>query len=231
MKGHGVWFRFACVRRDDDGEVFRTGSFVRGACIARPPPTFTPAFLNSTVAASFAARAIAGSLRTRSCAIEPSTSKASCVASASASRDAELHQQVAKPEAAAFLEGDGDLSDRPVFAEFGNRIDERAAAKILRRKAPLQRIEGAENLLDRRFVRWTRRHEAPRQIGRDQRVLGREMIVERALADADFGRDGVDADRANSLQIEQPIRGFENPVLHVGFGGQGCHANARVMLA
>jgi hypothetical protein len=37
------------------------------------------------------------------------------------------------------------------------------------------------------------------------------MIVQRALADADFGRDGVDADRANSLQIEQPIRGFQNP--------------------
>ena len=54
------------------------------------------------------------------------------------------------------------------------------------------------------------------------------MIVERALADADFGRDGVDADRANSLQIEQPVCGFENPVLHVGFGGQGSHANAWV---
>jgi len=57
------------------------------------------------------------------------------------------------------------------------------------------------------------------------------MIVERALADADFGRDGVDADRANSLQIEQPVRGFEDAVLHVGFGGQGCHANARVSSA
>ena len=54
------------------------------------------------------------------------------------------------------------------------------------------------------------------------------MIVQRALADADFGRDGVDADRANSLQIEQPIRGFQNPVLHVRFGGQSSHANAWV---
>src|SRR5690349_14054622 len=57
------------------------------------------------------------------------------------------------------------------------------------------------------------------------------MIVQRTLADADFGRDGVDADSANSLQIEQPVRGFENAVLHVGFGGQGCHANARVVVS
>ena len=33
-----------------------------------------------------------------------------------------MYQQVAKPEAAAFLEGDSNLSDRPVFAEFGNRL-------------------------------------------------------------------------------------------------------------
>src|SRR6266566_776471 len=51
----------------------------------RYPPTSTPAFLSSTRAASLAARAIAGSSRTRSCAIEPSTSRVSCVARPSGS--------------------------------------------------------------------------------------------------------------------------------------------------
>ena len=40
------------------------------------------------------------------------------------------------------------------------------------------------------------------------------MIVERALADADFGGDGVDAHGANAAQIEQPVGGFEDPLLH-----------------
>jgi hypothetical protein len=53
------------------------------------------------------------------------------------------------------------------------------------------------------------------------------MIVERALADADLGRNGVDTDRANPLQIEQPVRSLEDAFLHVRFGGQGSHANAR----
>src|SRR5882757_10044865 len=63
------------------------------------------------------------------------------------------------------------------------------------------------------------------------------MVVERALADADFGRDGVDANRANPLQIEQPVRGFEDAVLHGRLlhgrpwcgilGGRGRHANTR----
>ena len=139
-----------------DGFKRSTKTGASSARYLRTPPTFTPAFLSSTVAASFAARAIAGSLRTRSCAIEPSTSKRELRRQRFRLGDAELHQQVAKPEAAAFLEGDRDLSDRLVLAaEFGDRIDERAAAKILRRKAPLQRIEGAENLLDRRLVGWS----------------------------------------------------------------------------
>src|SRR5438128_8955424 len=63
-----------------EGRFFAARLFV-----AALPLTFTPEFLSSTVAASFAARAIAGSFRSRSCAIEPSTSSASCVASASGS--------------------------------------------------------------------------------------------------------------------------------------------------
>jgi len=59
------------------------------------------------------------------------------------------------------------------------------------------------------------------QIGLDQRILRREVVVERALADADFGRDGIDAVGANALQIEQPVRGFEDALLHGGLFGIG----------
>src|SRR5205807_8384447 len=58
--------------------VYLSGIFLDYLATARffaalSPPISTPAFFKSTLAASFAARAIAGSSRTRSCAIEPST--------------------------------------------------------------------------------------------------------------------------------------------------------------
>src|SRR5882757_10655484 len=95
--------------------------------------------------------------------------------------DAELHQQIAKPEAAAFLEGDGDLLDRAILgAEFGDRVDERAAAKTLTGKTPLQPIERSQNLFHRRLVRRGSMREAALQVGRYQRVLGGKVVIERA---------------------------------------------------
>ena len=138
--------------------------------------------------------------------------------------DLELPQQIAEPDATAFLEGDRRLLHRFVLgAEFGDRIDERAAAKIFGCKTPLQRIEGGENLLDRRLVRRPRLDEAAREVGCDQRVLGRKMVVERALADADLGRDGVDADGADALQIEQAVGGLQNPLFHRLLCKRGGH--------
>ena len=43
------------------------------------------------------------------------------------------------------------------------------------------------------------------------------MIVKRALADADFGGDGIDADGANAAQIEQAVGGFEIRSFMSGF--------------
>ena len=45
------------------------------------------------------------------------------------------------------------------------------------------------------------------------------MVIERALADADFGGDGVDADGADALQVEQPVGGLQDPLFHVEFFG------------
>ena len=52
------------------------------------------------------------------------------------------------------------------------------------------------------------------EVGRYQRVLRGKMIIERALADADLGGNGVDADGANPLLIEQPVGGLQNPLFH-----------------
>ena len=76
----------------------------------------------------------------------------------------------------------------------------------------------------RRLVGSAGRHESSSQIGRYQRVLGGKMVVQRALADADLGRDGIDPDRPNALQIEQPVGGFEDPLLHARFCKRGSHA-------
>ncbi len=60
--------------------------------------------------------------------------------------DSEPHQQIAEPDAAALLERDRDLLDGPILnAQFGNGVDERAAAKVLARKTPLERIECSQN--------------------------------------------------------------------------------------
>jgi hypothetical protein len=43
------------------------------------------------------------------------------------------------------------------------------------------------------------------------------VIVQRALADADLGGDGVDADSAYAALIEQEVGGLENPRFHGRF--------------
>ena len=45
--------------------------------------------------------------------------------------------------------------------------------------------------------------ETALEIGRYQGVFGREVVVERALADADLGGDGIDSDGANALPLKQ----------------------------
>ena len=54
------------------------------------------------------------------------------------------------------------------------------------------------------------------------------MIVQRALADADRGGDGIDPDRTDALQIEQPVGGFENPLFMAGFWGRDIFAQTCV---
>src|SRR5882672_10568777 len=144
MKGHGVWVpAFAGTTTDR----FSGPALLRRACIRSPTylhPRIPQQHRRRFLCRARHRRIVADEVLRDRTVDEQGKLRRQCIRV----RDAELHQQTAKPEAAAFLEGDGNFSNRPVLAEFGNRIDKGAAAKILRRKAPLQRIEGAENLLD-----------------------------------------------------------------------------------
>ena len=196
------------VRGDDGGVVAGAPS---------SPPTVTPAFANNTFAASFAARAIEGSLRTRSCAIEPSTSRVSWVARPSASATLSCFSRSRNQRRRLSLKAIAIFLTDFLWSKLRDRVDERTAAKALAGETPLQPVEGAEDLFDRRPVGGRSLGETTRQIGRDQFVLGGKVIVQRALADADFGGDGVDADSANAALIKQEVSGFENPLLHGRF--------------
>ena len=46
-------------------------------------------------------------------------------------------------------------------------------------------------------------------IGEDQIILGREVVVEGRLGDIGFRDDAVDAHRADALGIKQPRRGIQ----------------------
>src|SRR5262245_24975086 len=64
------------------------------------------------------------------------------------------------------------------------------------------------------------------EIGRNQRVLGRKVVVERTLADADLGGNRVDADGADALQVEQPVGSLKDAILHRLFLVRRSHALA-----
>jgi hypothetical protein len=58
--------------------------------------------------------------------------------------------------------------------------------------------------------------EARRQVGRDQRVLGRIVVVQRSLAHPGLGGHGVDADGANPLRVEELVGGSEDALSRGG---------------
>src|SRR5947208_12679780 len=130
-------------------------------------------------------------------------------------------QKRAEPKPALLLELDGDARRNvPRIADFGDRVDVGAAAEAAVGEHALEPVEGAEDLLARRSVGGRDVLEARLQVGGDQRVLGRIVVVERALADAGRGSDGVNADGADSLRIEEPVRGGED-AFYTGLCTQG----------
>jgi len=112
------------------------------------------------------------------------------------------------PEPTLLLELHRDLAGRvPGVAELGDGVDVGAAAEAAVGDQALQPVEVAEDLLARRGVGRCELLEAGRQVGGDQRVLGRVVVVQRPLAHPGLGRYGVDADGANPLRVEELVGG------------------------
>ena len=105
-------------------------------------------------------------------------------------------------------------------ADFGHRVDERAAAEAAVRHHRLDALEVGEDLLARRRVGRRDVLEARGEVRGNEVVLGRVVVVQRALADAGLGGDGVDADRADALLVEQLVGGGEDAL---GVGGRLMH--------
>jgi hypothetical protein len=100
------------------------------------------------------------------------------------------------------------------------RVHERAAVERAAAEPRLEHRERREQprprvvarLLDRVGQRGARRAVGALQRRDDQRVLGREVAVERHLAHAGLGRDPVDADGPDALAGEEPRRRLEHAV-------------------
>src|SRR3984893_10421030 len=139
-------------------------------------------------------------------------------------RDLHLRQRIAQPEPPLFLMGDADLGTgvRRV-AQLRDGVDERTSAKSVARKPTFEPVEIAKNLLEQRPIGRLGLDEVAGEIRDDQLVLRRKIVVERAFADADLRRDGVDADGADASAVEQAPRGVENPLLHGLLGGPTAH--------
>src|SRR5258706_7242302 len=120
-------------------------------------------------------------------------------------------EQRAVPGEALLLELHRDAG-RGVLAvaELGDRVDVGTAAEAAFGEQALEAVEVGEDLLARRRVRKRNVPAERREIRRDQLVLGRVIVVERPLADAGLGGDGVDADRADALLVEQLVGGGED---------------------
>src|ERR1700691_5265851 len=103
-------------------------------------------------------------------------------------------------------------------AELGHRVHEWTSAEGIGGKPALQPVEITQYLLEQRPFGGSGFDQVAREIGEDQLVLRRKIIVERALADADFSRDRVDPDGADALAVEQAAGRIENPRLHDLFG-------------
>ena len=75
--------------------------------------------------------------------------------------------------------------------------------------------------LDRRIEEPVPVVESTIQVGRDQRVLRTEVLVEAGLRHPRLGQDPIDADRADALGVEEPIGGGEQAVRRRGAAGRG----------
>jgi len=90
----------------------------------------------------------------------------------------------------------------------------KAQPQTLGCEGALEPLEVVEDLLCRWLGRRCDQAQPAPQIGHDQRFLGREVVVKRTFANADFGGDGVDPRRPDALAVEQPVGSLKNALGH-----------------
>src|ERR1700693_2409245 len=108
-------------------------------------------------------------------------------------------------------------------AQLGDGIDEGAAPEGIAREPTFEPVKHVEDLREQGPFGCLGRDEVPRQIGDDELVLRRKIIIERALADADFRRDRIDANGADALPVEQAAGWLENAPFPRLFGSPAAH--------
>ena len=116
----------------------------------------------------------------------------------------------------------GDAGGRVLrVAQLADRIHVGTTPVVGAREDALEAVEIAEDLFARGRVRRRDVSEARDQICRDEIVLGRVVVIERALADARLGGDSVDADGADPVVIEEPVRRGQDAFSRGGAFGVG----------
>src|SRR3954469_10766715 len=138
-----------------------------------------------------------------------------------AGRPGPLEEPVGEP--VALIAGDGARRVRRV-GELADRVLERAAAKVLRLGPLHHPVEKSQGALRRRRVGEIRLDLGARvdgsalEAGRHQLVCAPEVLIERRLRRVGFGQHAIDADRANTFAVEQPIGGVEEAVANARLG-------------
>ncbi len=124
-------------------------------------------------------------------------------------------QQFEKPGAALVLKGESDLACGVIrVLQLDHGVHERATSKPVVGKASLELIEALQYLLCRWPLGDGNGYETTREIGGDEVVLRRKIVIQGSLADPDFRRDLVHTDRSDAVAIEQAVDRFEDPLLH-----------------
>ena len=131
------------------------------------------------------------------------------------------------------LVGHGPVVDAGAGGRLGGRVDEGAAAVAVAPAGGCQGIEQAHELLGRVLAGgFGGGMQLPGpdavdllQVGQDEVVLGRKVLVERGFRDAGLGDDRVDAGGPETLRVEEPEgRGQD---LFPGMPGRGAGGRRR----
>src|SRR5258708_9251697 len=134
-------------------------------------------------------------------------------------------QQFEKPAMTLVPKGESDLVRSVIrIFQLDDGVDERTTAKLLVGKASLEMNETLQYLLFRWPLGDGNGYQSTSEIGGDEAIFGREIVVQRPLADPDFRSGFFHADPPDALAIKQTVHRFEDPLLHSSFTDEPIHS-------